>query len=556
MPTSPLPPSTVGPSVYIFNPSSSSPAAATQASYPSFFSSGGGLQATRLAALDAHTCFVASHHDIFGLDLSYPAPVPLFPSSSPAREHHHQQVTPLTNVAITRLPPPSSLPPSSKTSSKPSRPPEIQSLCLSPNQQTLAAIDSAATVLLYSLPTPSFLPSSPPSSYPSPAPPGDFPRFGWAGLAFHPHHPSRIATVRTYGHVLSFLDLSSLPSSSSSSSSSSSFHALWDAPTALAYLSPPSSLPSSSSSLLAVAEGSLFSLWDERCASPCVAREQPLPLTRIVTLGRMEGGEEGGREGGEEELVVVGEEGVTMLYDLRNLVRPVVVKEGGREGGMGGGGGRQQASSIRCKARWRAPVKHNVVALLSGEGREGGREGKRERRLYTAGVDSELLACVVPRGGGGGGGGREGGRGGGSNGQQPPTKKQKRRMQREEEEKEKSRVEEAKEGGREEEVTLPLPPEEGREGGREGEVLLPQSHAPLPTTSRLHEAYTASVRADARWVGIGVVKGEGGREGGREGEEEEVILGVSGRGTVYVVRHAERMGGGGGGGGGGGKDED
>jgi hypothetical protein len=55
----------------------------------------------------------------------------------------------------------------------------------------------------------------------------------------------------------------------------------------------------------------------------------------------------------------------------------------------------------------------------------------------------------------------------------------------------------------------------------------------------MQDACCRCVRADARWVGVGVVAGEGGREGGGE----EVVLGVSDRGTVYAVRHAERMAG-------------
>ncbi|KAM3568433.1 hypothetical protein VYU27_009443 [Nannochloropsis oceanica] len=321
MPTSPLLPSIVGPSVYIYNPSSSSAAAATQAGYPSFFSTGGGLQATRLAALNAQTCFIACHHNIFRLALTYPAPPP-FSSSTAGQQHQHQQVTPLTRMAFQRSPLFSPSPVVLFLFQASHKPTEVQHLCFIPNKQALAAIDSAATVHLYSRPSSS--PTSTPSSFPSPAPPGDFPRFGWAGLAFDPHHPSRLATLRTYGQVLSFLDVSP----SSSSSSSTSFHPLWDAPTALAYLSPSSlhscsfSVFSCSSSFLAVAEGYFFSLWDERCASPCEAREQPLPLTRIVTLEWREREKDGEREGGQV---------------LRGM-------EGGRGGGGGGaigrGGGR------------------------------------------------------------------------------------------------------------------------------------------------------------------------------------------------------------------------
>lgn len=69
-------------------------------------------------------------------------------------------------------------------------------------------------------------------------------------------------------------------------------------------------------------------------------------------------------------------------------------------------------------------------------------------------------------------------------------------------------------------------------------MLLVQGPASHPSASRLHEAFTGSVRAGARWVGLGLVRTEEG------GEEEEVILGVSDKGTIHAVRHAERMGGG------------
>lgn len=63
------------------------------------------------------------------------------------------------------------------------------------------------------------------------------------------------------------------------------------------------------------------------------------------------------------------------------------------------------------------------------------------------------------------------------------------------------------------------------------------------------------MRGDARWVGVALAPGGTGSDG-----KGDTILGVSDRGTLYAVRHAEslgsswRLGADGGGGGGGGGD--
>jgi hypothetical protein len=64
------------------------------------------------------------------------------------------------------------------------------------------------------------------------------------------------------------------------------------------------------------------------------------------------------------------------------------------------------------------------------------------------------------------------------------------------------------------------------------------------------KAHHASMRGDARWAGVALAPGNGDAKG-------DTILGVSDRGTLYAVRHAEslgaswRLGADGGGGGGG-----
>lgn len=188
--------------------------------------------------------------------------------------------------------------------------------------------------------------------------------------------------------------------------------------------------------LLAVAEGPAFSLWDPRTPHACIAREQPNPPTRLHALAslRLPGGD------ADPALVVAGDDGVLVVYDLRCL------GAGGGKGSRGGGGVGGATTTLRARARWRSAVKHDVVALLAAP----------SSVLYGAGLDSELLPCVLPPALADGGGGK--------------GKGKKRRLDGEGE---------AGEGG-----TGQPPPQPQQQWGQ-----TQASHAPLPATSRLHEVF-------------------------------------------------------------------
>lgn len=167
-----------------------------------------------------------------------------------------------------------------------------------------------------------------------------------------------------------------------------------------------------------------------------------------------------------------------LTYDLRSLS-----SSGGKAVGTNGS---SSNNAPRARARWRCAVKNDIVGLLASQ----------SSRVYAAGSDSELLPCALPAAL------LSGSEGSTGKGQQQRGRKR----------------------GLQESVD-----EERKEEGQRAQL----SHAPLPPKSRLHESHHASMRADARWVGVALVAGN---DGG------DTVMGVSDRGTLYAVRHAEALG--------------
>jgi len=138
---------------------------------------------------------------------------------------------------------------------------------------------------------------------------------------------------------------------------------------------------------------------------------------------------------------------------------------------------------MKVKARWRSVAKHDVVGLLRSY-------QAPTARVYVAGMDNELMPVSL-----------EGGK---PNKMSTTTSGQ---------------------GS----VAVDMDDDQ-EEGG--SMVQQRREHAPLPVGSRLHETHHLGVKSDARWVGVAE---------GRLCDDEDGLIGISDRGTVYVIENAQHM---------------